>query len=150
MRERTLHSEERLDFAVNVGYLCFRNRANLTARAALVHAEREKIPDFGKREAEFLSSLVLNQGGKFIKVSVVVNNQEVAGLPDQRGQGLLLWGSGLYRKSDPYLAYLPLGAVKEGQTVRLAVQYFAGPKPDHTGQFGAPANRTRCHCSAIW
>ena len=60
---------------------------------------------------------------KFINVaSVIVNNADIRGLPATTGQGLLLWGSGYYRRSDPYLAYLPLNAVNDAKALR----YFAG------------------------
>ena len=60
---------------------------------------------------------------KFINVaSVIVNNADIPGLPATTGQGLLLWGSGYYRRSDPYLAYLPLNAVEDAKALR----YFAG------------------------
>lgn len=51
-------------------------------------------------------------GGKFITVSpVVIENDDWPGLPSNAlcgGQGLLIAGSGAYRKSAPYLAYAPL------------------------------------------
>jgi hypothetical protein len=60
---------------------------------------------------------------KFINISpVIVNNADIPGLPDRQGQGLLMWGSGRYRQSDPYLAYVPLSTVEDKQTWR----YFAG------------------------
>jgi uncharacterized protein DUF4185 len=66
---------------------------------------------------------VLQRGGKFINLSVsIVNNADIPGLPAAAGQGLLLWGAGLYRKSDPYLAYLPLDGVEQRERIR----YFAG------------------------
>src|SRR5260370_29059739 len=44
----------------------------------------------------------VHQGGKFINVSpVVVDNAFVRGLPDATGSGLLVFGTGLYRASDP-------------------------------------------------
>jgi hypothetical protein len=61
--------------------------------------------------------------GKFINISpVIVNNADIPGLPQSTGQGLLLWGSGRYRESSPYLAYLPLGAVED----RRMLRYYAG------------------------
>jgi hypothetical protein len=61
--------------------------------------------------------------GKFINVStVIVNNAYISGLPDIDGKGLLLWGSGLYRRSNPYLAYIPLAGVEHKNNLR----YFAG------------------------
>jgi len=63
------------------------------------------------------------QGGKFINVSTaIVNNADISGLPDTVGQGLLLWGGGLYRRSNLYLAYLPLSGVEDKSNLR----YFAG------------------------
>lgn len=42
---------------------------------------------------------------KFINIApVVVDNAGVPGLPEGEGGGLLLWGGGAYRQSDPYLA----------------------------------------------
>jgi hypothetical protein len=65
----------------------------------------------------------INGGGKFINVStVIVNNVDIPGLPETTGQGLLLWGSGLYRRSNPCLAYLPLTGIESRQNLR----YFAG------------------------
>jgi len=60
---------------------------------------------------------------KFLNVQVVaVNNSEIPGLPQSSGKGLLIWGSGEYRKSDPYLAYMPLGSIENKSTV----SYFRG------------------------
>jgi hypothetical protein len=65
----------------------------------------------------------VHQGGKFINVSLVItDNSAVQGLPESTGQGLLVFGSGLYRASNPYLAYLPLNAVED----RSRLRYFAG------------------------
>jgi hypothetical protein len=51
-------------------------------------------------------------GGKFINVSpVAINNDDWPGLPDtaeRGGQGLLMAGTGSFRRSAPYLAYAPL------------------------------------------
>ncbi len=61
--------------------------------------------------------------GKFINIaSVIVANADIPGLPRTTGQGLLLFGSGRYRKSDPYLAYVPLDSVEN----RSAWLYFTG------------------------
>jgi hypothetical protein len=51
-----------------------------------------------------------------------VDNASIPGLPEQQGQGVLLWGAGQYRQSDPYLAYVPLDKVED----RRAWQFFAG------------------------
>jgi hypothetical protein len=62
--------------------------------------------------------------GNFINVTpVVVNNSDIPNLPDNadpQGQGVLLWGSGLYRKSDVYLAYLPLNDIENRKALRYA------------------------------
>jgi hypothetical protein len=54
---------------------------------------------------------VVQQGGKFVNVSCVVLHDGLPGLPF-RGPALLVWGSGLYRASDAYLACVPLGSVE--------------------------------------
>ncbi len=60
---------------------------------------------------------------KFINVQVVsVNNSQVSGLPESSGRGLLIWGSGNYRASDPYLAYMPFDSIENKSSIR----YFAG------------------------
>ena len=77
-------------------------------------------------EAEFRQHYELSnvaQGGRFINVACAkVDNARIPGLPDGQGAGLLLWGSGLYRKSNPYLAYMPLGSVEKRETL----WYFDG------------------------
>ena len=80
--------------------------------------------DGGQSAFHYLYDLsVLARGGKFINLSVaIVNNAEIPGLPDAAGRGLLLWGNALYRKSHPYLAYLPLDGVEHRERLR----YFAG------------------------
>ena len=60
---------------------------------------------------------------KFINIApVVVDNAGLPGLPEREGQGLLLWGSGAYRQSNPYLAYMSLSGVEDQGSLR----YFAG------------------------
>jgi hypothetical protein len=60
---------------------------------------------------------------KFINVhTAVVENQLLAGLPESTGEGLLIWGSGEYRASDPYLAFMPLESIED----KSALSYFAG------------------------
>ncbi len=54
--------------------------------------------------------------------AVVVNNADYPGLPESTGQGLLMFGSGKYRASSPYLAYLPIDQVEQ----KSQVKYFAG------------------------
>jgi hypothetical protein len=71
---------------------------------------------------------------KFINVApVVVDHTSVPGLPPLPATGgtgageagVLLWGSGAYRESDPYLAWAPLAAIEQ----RSAWRYFAGVDP---------------------
>lgn len=62
---------------------------------------------------------------KFINVSPVrVSNSDWDLLPEHEGEGLLLFGSGTYRESQVYLAYLPLSEIKN----KSAIRYFAGIK----------------------
>lgn len=64
---------------------------------------------------------------KFINVhTAVVKNWLLAGLPKSTGEGLLIWGSGEYRGSDPYLAFMPLESIEDKSTL----QYFAGLAAD--------------------
>jgi len=60
---------------------------------------------------------------KFLNVhTAVVKNWLLAGLPESTGEGLLIWGSGEYRASDPYLAFMPLESIED----KSALRYFAG------------------------
>ncbi len=60
---------------------------------------------------------------KFINVApVVVDNASLPGLPESAGLGLLAFGTGTYRRSNPYLAYVPLSSVEQ----RSAWLFFAG------------------------
>ena len=60
---------------------------------------------------------------KFLNVQVVaVNNSDIDGLPEGTGKGLLIWGSGEYRKSDPCLAWMPYESIED----RTAIWYFEG------------------------
>ncbi len=63
------------------------------------------------------------RGGRFLNVSTgIVDCAKVAGLPQAAGAGLLLWGSGAYRDSQPYLAFLPLNQVES----KAAMRYYTG------------------------
>jgi hypothetical protein len=69
---------------------------------------------------------------KFINIApVVIDGAAVPGLPQATGEkgetdsGVLLWGSGAYRRSDPYLAWAPLAGIES----RSAWRYFAGVDP---------------------
>ncbi|MFL6495127.1 MAG: DUF4185 domain-containing protein, partial [Nitrososphaera sp.] len=62
---------------------------------------------------------------KFIHVSAqVVDNHVIPGLPEKTGEGLLIWGTGEHRKSDIYLAYIPLAEI----TNRSSLRFFSGIK----------------------
>jgi hypothetical protein len=62
--------------------------------------------------------------GKFINVSPwVVDAEKVPGLPIRKGKGVLLWaGSREYRRSSPYLGFIPLDQVGNPSAMR----YWAG------------------------
>lgn len=60
---------------------------------------------------------------KFIEASGrFVTNAELPGLPQSEGTGILIWGAGQYRRSDPYLAFVPIEQVED----RTAWKFFAG------------------------
>jgi hypothetical protein len=60
---------------------------------------------------------------KFINLSIqVVHNADFPGLPQRSGDGVLLWGSGGYRRSNLYLAHIPLESVDE----RCAMRFYTG------------------------
>lgn len=62
---------------------------------------------------------------KFINVSAVkVKNSDWDLLPQQEGEGLVVFGSGTYRSSHVYLAYQPVSEIKN----KSSIQYFAGIK----------------------
>ncbi len=61
---------------------------------------------------------------KFINiVPIIVDDASIPGLPESAGQGLLVFGTGAYRRSNPYLAYVPLGSVEQ----RSAWLFYSGP-----------------------
>jgi hypothetical protein len=95
--------------------------ADLMGRSVLAWSD-----DGGQTPFHYLYDLsILNRGGKFINVSpVIVDNAAIPGLPSTSGKSLLLWGSGTYRKSNPYLAYIPLDSIEDQSKSQL--QYFAG------------------------
>ncbi|MDQ3882578.1 MAG: DUF4185 domain-containing protein, partial [Thermoproteota archaeon] len=60
---------------------------------------------------------------KFIHVSAqVIDNHIIEGLPEKTGEGLLIWGTGEHRKSDIYLAYIPLDEIAN----RSSLRFFSG------------------------
>jgi hypothetical protein len=79
--------------------------------------------DDGAKSFAFLYDV---SNDKFINVDpAVVDNAVVPGLPEASGQGVLLWGTGNYRKSNPYLAYVPLVSVED----RGAWRFYTGIDP---------------------
>ncbi|HYF99870.1 MAG TPA: DUF4185 domain-containing protein [Candidatus Saccharimonadales bacterium] len=71
----------------------------------------------------FGNSLYTLSTHKFIHVSVqIIENDKIKGLPKKTGYGLLIWGTGKYRQSDIYLAYMSL----EDLATRSSILYFAG------------------------
>ncbi len=59
----------------------------------------------------------------FINVSVVpLASAEWAGLPSTNGEGLVMFGSGAYRRSNVYLAFQPSGEIN----TRASLRYWAG------------------------
>jgi hypothetical protein len=59
--------------------------------------------------------------GRFIKLSLHAEPRPIAGLPPG-GPFILIWGTGVYRRSDAYLAIVPAASFETGQATR----YFAG------------------------
>jgi hypothetical protein len=58
--------------------------------------------------------------GKFLNVHVAtVENSILPGLGSTNERSLLTWGSGEYRKSDPYLAYMPLNQIETKSSLRF-------------------------------
>lgn len=62
---------------------------------------------------------------KFINLSVVrVKNSEWPLLPQNTGEGIVIFGSGTYRSSHVFMAYQPLNGIEN----KSALRYFAGVK----------------------
>ncbi|MBZ5522827.1 MAG: DUF4185 domain-containing protein [Acidobacteriia bacterium] len=59
--------------------------------------------------------------GRFIKMSMHIEPGHIPGLPSG-GPFVILWGTGVYRKSDAYLAIVPVKNFENGEGTR----YFAG------------------------
>ena len=63
---------------------------------------------------------------KFINMSLqLVDHNSYPGLPGPQGEGILMWGSGSYRRSNVYLAYVPASQIED----RSAFSFFAGSGP---------------------
>ena len=67
--------------------------------------------------------------------AAVVDNSQVPGVPQAAGKGLLIFGSGKYRASSPYLAYVPLDVVEQ----KARVSYFKGRDAAGKPVWGAQA-----------
>src|SRR5436309_12095943 len=66
---------------------------------------------------------------KFINLSLqLVSNRDIPGLPDSNGIGILMWGSGGYRRSNVYLAYIAAAKIEDKE----AFWFFAGTTGDNT------------------
>jgi Domain of unknown function (DUF4185) len=60
---------------------------------------------------------------KFINIFLqLVDHELFPGLPGPKGRGILVWGSGGYRRSNVYLAYVPAEKIED----RSAFSFFAG------------------------
>lgn len=65
-------------------------------------------------------------GGRFIKMSMHTEEGSITGMPPG-GPFVIIWGTGVYRKSDAYLSIVPEASFETGKGTR----YFAGS--DATG-----------------
>jgi hypothetical protein len=75
----------------------------------------------------FGNSLYTLSKDKFIHVSTqILENDKINGLPKSTGYGVLIWGTGKYRQSDIYLAYMPLEDLENISSIL----YFAGFQQD--------------------
>jgi hypothetical protein len=104
----------------------------------------------------FPSGLPKPPVGHFINVApVVVNNADVPGLQQAMGSGsgVLLWGTGPYHESDPYLAYIPIGGVENPESWKYAVtdgqgnlQRWGNNESDATPLFVQECGVLGSHC----
>jgi hypothetical protein len=60
-----------------------------------------------------------------VSTPAVVDGAAIPGLPQAAGDAVLLWASGRYRQSDPYLAVVPADRIARAGELR----YFAGTDP---------------------
>ena len=59
----------------------------------------------------------------FINISIVkINLSEFKNFPEDKGEGLIIFGSGIYRQSDVYLAFQPAEKIESKESIL----YFAG------------------------
>ncbi|MBW1810167.1 MAG: DUF4185 domain-containing protein, partial [Deltaproteobacteria bacterium] len=69
----------------------------------------------------------ISNRGKFINLTIeTVDNSAWPGLPASSGQGLLIWGSGEYRKSSVALAFQPFDQIENP----AGIKYFTGLQND--------------------
>jgi hypothetical protein len=88
-----------------------------------IFPQRTVLAKSGDGGYRFGNSIYTLSTDKFIHVSVqIVENSRFFGLPRKTGKGLLLWGTGKYRQSDTYLAYMPLEEI----TNRDSILFFTG------------------------
>jgi hypothetical protein len=91
--------------------------------------------------------------GKFLKMSLHLQPQEIPGLPDG-GPFVLIWGTGQYRHSDAYLSIVPASQFENGQ----GTLYYAGMdsnasprwQPHESAATPIVTNGTLGDVSVIW
>lgn len=90
---------------------------------ASVGADISKLVRFDEPSHRFevLRDVSRLPAGRFVQVSLHLATGPIAGLPVQ-DPAVLMWGTGAYRKSDPYLAVTPARSYATGEGTR----YFAG------------------------
>jgi hypothetical protein len=65
----------------------------------------------------------------------VVESRRWSGLPEKRGRGVLMWSASTqYRRSDPYLSYLPLQEVEDRGALRVFAGRDAAGRPEWSEQ----------------
>jgi hypothetical protein len=105
-------------------YVFFATDMDHTKRILPTRTVLTKSTDGGYK---FGNSLYTLSTDRFIHVSVqIVDNDKIDGLPKSTGKGLLLWGTGKYRESDVYLAFMPLNEI----TNRSSISFFTGFEKD--------------------
>ena len=97
-------------------------RTNRT-KGASTGVDIAKLVGFDERDRRFevFRDVSRLPAGRFLQVSLHHATTPIAGLPGQ-GPAVLMWGTGTYRKSNPYLAVTPARNYATGEGTR----YFAG------------------------
>lgn len=80
------------------------------------------------RRFEVLRDVSRLPAGRFLQVSLHHATTPVAGLPSQ-GPAVLMWGTGAYRQSDPYLAVIPAHTYATGEGTRYFASLDAAGEP---------------------